>query len=699
MTTKTVVGACPLDCPDACSWIVTLEDGVPIKLRGNPEHPHTGKGLCVKVNPYLEYTQHPDRLMTPLRRVGIKGEGCFVPITWDEALDEITERLHGVIDEFGAEAIWPYLGTGTLGYIQGIGGAGKRLFHALGASRHSANICSAAAYPGLAYTSGRGSSMDPLDMVHAGVIVIWGANTVSTNQHLWPFIRKAQKSGARVVVIDPVSTRTAQRADQHLAIRPGTDGALALGVMAQLVAADKVDARVEEALGWSEFRDQVLSQWSVERAADECDIPASQIIELAELFAGVGPVAIRLGMGMQRHAAGGQAARLISCLPLFTGDYHRFGGGLCYSTGPLYPINTAKLNRTDLSPQPTRELAMTRLGEGLLDLDDPPVKALMMVAANPMASNPDQNRVRQGLERDDLFCVVIDTFATDTVDYADIVLPSTMQTEHLDIHDSVSHLFLNLNNPVAKAPGECLSHTEIFRRLAAALGQTDPSLFDSDEQLLADALDTEHPALANVDISELRRTGFVRLNYPEPFIRFADGFDTPSGQFEFASEVAEQAGDGRLPHYVPPREATDPTTRVANESDGQSLALIAAANHFLMNSMFANSPNHTRAGAQVVAVHPADAAARGLEAGSLVRVHNARGEFAAVLEVSDRTRRGVAATTKGQWPKLMGGSTINATTLEADADMGRGAIFHDNQVFITAAGSDQQSAPAPEATR
>ncbi len=699
MTTETVVGACPLDCPDACSWVVTVQDGVAVKLRGNPEHPHTAKGLCVKVNPYLEYTRHPDRLMTPLRRIGAKGEGRFEAISWDEALTEIATRLTGVIDEFGAEAIWPYLGAGTIGYIQGIGGAGKRLFHALGASRHSANICSAAAYPGLGYTSGRGSSMDPMDMAHAQTILIWGANTVSTNQHLWPFIRRAQQDGATIVVVDPVATRTARRADSHLAIRPGTDAALALGIMAHLVETDRLDAGLDDAIGWPDFRDQVLTEWSAQRAADVCDIPASQITEVAELLARSGPTAIRLGMGMQRHAAGGQAARIISCLPVLTGNYHRFGGGLCYSTGPLYPINSDKLNRPDLSPHPTRRLAMTRLGEALLDLDDPPVKALVVVAANPLSSNPDQNRVRQALAQDDLFCVVIDNFATDTVDYADIVLPSTMQTEHLDIHDSVSHLFLNLNNPVSEPPGECLSHTEIFRRLAAAMGQTEPALFASDEELLADALHTEHPALAGIDIAELRRTGFVRLNYPEPFIRFANGFDTPSGRFEFASDEAEQNGDGRLPHYVPPKEATSPQRGASSDSANQSLALVAAANHFLMNSMFANSPDHVRAGAQTIAIHPADAVERGLEAGILVRVHNDRGEFTAVLEISDRTRRGVATSTKGQWPKLVGGSTVNATTLETDADMGRGAIFHDNQVFLTSLGPAMGQQFTSEATR
>lgn len=693
---KTVIGACPLDCPDACSWVVTTEDGIPTKLRGNPDHPYTRKGLCVKVNPYLSYTRHPDRLLYPLRRVGVKGEGRFERISWEEALAEIGRRLQEAIDQYGGEAIWPYAGTGTMGFIQGIGGAGKRLFHALGASRHDPNICSAAAYPGLEYTSGRGSSMDPMDVVHSGVIILWGANTVSTNQHLWPFIREGQKRGAEVVVIDPIATRTARRADRHLAIRPGTDGALALGLMAHLVATDQGDPVAEEALGWDEFRYGILSEWSASRAAAECDIEEWEIIELAELMVHHGPTAIRLGMGMQRHAGGGQAARVISCVPLLTNSYRRLGGGLCYSTGPLYGLNGDMLTRPDLSPKRTRLLAMTRLGEGLLDLADPPVKVLIVTAANPAASNPDQNRVRRGLSREDLFCVVVDNFQTDTADYADLVLPSTMQTEHLDIHDSVSHLFLNFNNPATDPPGECLPHTEIFRRLAKQLGLAHPALFASDLELVADALDTENPAVAGIDLDELRRKGFVRLGYPEPFLPYADHFDTPTGRFEFVSARAEEEGHGRLPHYIPPREATKAVTSFEH---GQSIALIAAANHYLMNSMFANSPDHAKAGQPVIAIHPDDAAVRGLERGSAVRVHNDRGEFHAILDISTNTKRGVATMTKGHWPKLVHGSTVNATTLEDDADMARGAIFHDNQVFITQNDGPVGSVSGTEATR
>ncbi len=450
--------------------------------------------------------------------------------------------------------------------------------------------------------------------------------------------------------------------------------------MAHFVDTQRFDPRVSKAIGWKAFRDEVLANWSVARAATECDIEPKQITELAELMAGSGPVALRLGMGMQRHSHGGQAARLISCLPLFTGDYHRLGGGLCYSTHPHYALNTDKLNRPELSPKapkPARTLSMTRLGQGLLDLDAPPVKALFITAANPVSSNPDQNRVRQGLARPDLFCVVVDNFQTDTADYADILLPSTMQTEHIDIHDSVSHLFLNFNNVICAPPGECLTHTEIFRRLAAAMGQTNPLLAATDLELIEDALDTDAPSIAHISIDQLQATGFARLGVPEPFLPFAEHFDTPSGRFEFASIAAEKAGHGLLPNYRAPREATRP---VVGDHGIESLALIAAANHFQLNSMFANSSLKT--GTPLIALHPSDASQRGLVVGSGVRVYNDRGEFNATLAVTEDTRPGVATMTKGHWPKLVGGSTVNATTLEADADMGRGAIFHDNQVFV-----------------
>ena len=678
-----VVGACALDCPDACSWVVTVDRGQPVRLRGNSAHPFTQGGLCAKVNPYLAYAANPDRLLHPLRRNGAKGDGQFERISWDDALAEIAERFRAIGDRYGGEAIWPYAGTGSVGIVQGVVGSGQRLFHAVGASRHVANICSVSGHAGMSYTTGSAAGMDPEDLAHSGVILLWGTNTLTTNLHLWPFIRRGRDRGALLVVVDPVRTRTAAQADRHLAPRPGTDAALAFGLMAHLVRLGAADESYLDrwAVGWPEFRAGVLAAWSPERAAEICGVDVAEITELAELMARRGPTGIRCLMGMQRHAGGGQAARVLSCLPAVTGDFARRGGGICYSTGPAYQFNLPALTRPDLQPAgPTRQLLMTRLADGLLTAGDPPVMALLIWAANPMVSNPDQNRVRAGLSRPDLFTVVVDQVHTATTAYADIVLPGTTQLEHLDLHDSYSHLYLNLNQPVTAPPGECLPHTEIFRRLATALGLTEPALFDSDEDLVRAALDSDLPGMAPVTLEQLRERGWVRLDLPTPYLPFADGFPTPSGKFEFVSSRGEADGAGRLPAYTPPAEAAIPD--LTEPAGGGRLALIAAANHYLINSTFAGSPLHQRAGSATVTVHPADAVRLGLCDGDTVEVGNARGRFTARLAVSVAVRRGVAATSKGLPPVRPGGSSVNATVAERDSDLGPGAVFHDNAVHI-----------------
>ncbi|MEM1205706.1 MAG: molybdopterin dinucleotide binding domain-containing protein, partial [Acidobacteriota bacterium] len=387
------------------------------------------------------------------------------------------------------------------------------------------------------------------------------------------------------------------------------------------------------------------------------------------------PTAVRTAMGMQRHQGGGQASRVLSCLPAVTGDFQRLGGGICYSTSPCYPLDADALCRPDLQPGPTRSLAMTRLGEGLLELTDPPVKALVAWAANPAASNPDQRRVRKGLAREDLFTVVIENFQTDTADYADILLPGTMQIEHADLHDSYSHLYLQWNEPAVPPPGECLPHTEIFRRLARRLGLEEPALYASDDDLARAALGADHPALEGITLEGLRETGWARLRWPDPFQPFLDRFPTSSGKFEFSSPRGEQDGVGRLPGYTPPLVA-------AASGDDGSFALLTPANQFLLNSMFANSPSHARAGGSTITLHPDEVERLGLTAGRDVRVWNPRGEFFAELRASDAVPPGVAVCPKGQWPKLAGGASANATVEERDADMGRGAVYHDTRVFV-----------------
>jgi anaerobic selenocysteine-containing dehydrogenase len=666
-----VLGACPLDCPDGCSWVVTVEDGQAVRLRGNREHPFTAGALCAKVNGYLEHTRAPDRLLYPLRRVGAKGSGEFERISWDEALAEIASRLHAVRDAFGGEAIWPFQGTGSLGYLQGLEGrSGQRLWNVLGASRHDMTICSVAGRVGASYVTGTAAGMDPETFAHSKLILLWGTNTLTSGHHLWKFVLAARKQGAHIVAIDPLRTRTAAQADEHLAPLPGTDAALALGLLNVVVGMGAQDDEYLAAhtVGWEAFRERIL-EFPPSRVASITGLDEDVIVALGRRIATTRPTGIRCTMGMQRHAGGGNALRLLYALPGVTGDWQYPGGGASYSTSGRFRADVEAYVRDDLLRTPARTLSMTRLGEALLSLDDPPVKALVVYGANPMSSNPDQARVREGLSREDLFTVVIEQFPTDTVDYADIVLPATMQTEHLDVNDGYGHMYVSLNRPAVEPPGECLPATETFRRLARAMGLTEPSLYDDDESLCRTLLGDER-------FDRLWRDGWMRLDYPRPFVPFSDGFPTPSGRLEFVSERAAADGHDPLPGYTPPALA-------AGDED-HPLALIAPASHWFLNTIFANKPDlMRRAGEPRITLHPDDAAARGLADGDQARVFNSRGAFFAAVEVSDRVRPGVVASTKGHWLKqVRGRANVNATVEERDADMGGGAVFHDNRVEV-----------------
>lgn len=660
-----VLGACPLDCPDGCSWVVTVEDGEAVKLRGNPDHPYTRGALCVKVNRYLEHTRAADRILHPMRRTGPKGSGRFERISWEEALDEISARLLDIVEEHGGEAIWPYQGTGSLGYLQGCEGvAGRRLWNVLGASKHWLNICSAAGSAGLSLTNGTPGGMDPENFALSRLILLWGTNTLTSGHHLWKFVQDARANGAHVVAIDPIRTRTADQADEHLAIRPGTDAALALGLLNVVLAEGAQDEEFLAAhtQGWAEFREEILRH-PVERVAEITGIPAADVHSLGMRLAHTRPTAIRATMGIQRHEGGGTAMRTIAAIPGVTGDWRHPGGGVAYSTSGHVHVNID--TRDDLLAAPVRTLTMTRLAS---ELDS--VRCLWVYGANPVGSTSDTGAIRRGLAREDLFTVVMEHFPTDTVDYADIVLPATMQTEHADLHAGYGHLYLQWNEPAVEPPGECLSTTETFRRLARHMGLTEPSLYDSDVELAEQLLTSGHPSLEGVTLDRLRKEGWVRLNYPRPFAPFAEGFPTPSGRLRFPPP-------GRA--YVPSRSA-----REAGRSP-YPLTLITPASHVFLNTTFGNNPElRRRAKEPVVLVHPADAAERGLVSGQRVRVHNAGGEFLADVEVSDRVARGVVAAPKGHWPKLSpGGANPNAVVEERDADLGRGAVYHDNLVELS----------------
>ncbi len=670
---RTVIGACPLDCPDACSWQVTVDaTGRATKLRGNPDHPFTAGGLCQKVNPWLDNAADPSRLLTPLRRTGGKGDGRFEPITWDEAITTMADRFSEIIDRSGGAAIWPFHGTGNLGWIQGTNGP-HRVWTRMGASAHHMSICSAAGREGINYAAGSGDWLDAESFADAGMIIIWASNTLVTNRHLWPFVQQARANGAKLVVVDPIRTRTAEQADEHLSIRPGTDGALALGLCRALVDIGAMDEQflADRTLGWDAFRVS-LDRWDAASTEAVTGVPVHRLRQLAADIAAAPPLAVRIGHGVQRHASGGQAMRLVSCVPAIVGAYDQPGGGSLYSSsGTPKGYNLDAAHRPELGFRP-RTLTMTNLGHNLTELDDPPVEALVVYGANPMVSNPQTSLVKAGLERKDLFTVVIDIYKTETTAYADLVLPSTMQHEQTELIDSYNHRYLNWNQSAVEPAGEALPHTEIFRRLATAMGYTEPELYATDEELAADVLDSDQLRDAGITVERLKEAGFLPLpERPDPAER---SFLTPSGRFEFVSQLAEDNGHGLMPNYREPAEA-------AGTHPG--LALIAPASEFHVNSTFAGTKRTTqRTEAPPILVNPEDAAALGLSTGMAVRVSNDRGSFETLVTVSDRTAVGVAAMTKGWW-----GQGVNHTVIERDADMGQGATFHDNAVHITPLGA------------
>ena len=672
-----------MDCPDTCSWVVTVKDGRAVQLQGDPTHPFTRGVLCNKLDDYVAYTQSPERLRYPMRRVGPKGAGDFERISWDGALDEIAERLGRVMREFGAEAIWPYLGSGSMGLLQGCYGAGRRLWNVVGASRHIMTICTIAGGVGTGYTLGDNRvGMDPETLRFSKLIILWGSNTLTTNHHLWRSIATARRNGAHLVVIDPTRTRTADAADRHLALVPGTDAALALGLLHVVLSegAEDRDFIDRHTLGWDAFRRRILD-YPPARVALICGLPIDAIVELGKRIARTRPTGIRVTMGLQRHGGGGMAVRTITCIPGVTGDWRYPGGGVGYDTRGFFGVNWAGLYRDDLRKTAARALSMTRLGEGLLEVTDPPVKALFVYASNPAASVPHQTKIRRGLARPDLFTVVVEHFRTDTVEYADIVLPATMQLEHADVQISYGHLYISWNEPAVAPPGECLPTTEIFRRLARRLGLDVSCLYDSDEEMARQLLDSDHPSLRGITFDALRKRGWMRLAVPEPFVPFADGFPAPSGKLEFYTARMTEAGLDPLAGYTPPYEAAQRGTPLATR---YPLALIAGADHYFLNSVFANVSAQTRrAGPATIRVHPEDATPRRLETGCEARVFNDRGAFVARVEVTPRVRPGVVASTKGRWPRRSkDGATVNATVDERDADMGGGAVFHDNRVEI-----------------
>jgi anaerobic selenocysteine-containing dehydrogenase len=682
-----VRGACPHDCPDTCAMLVHLRDGRAVRVQGDPAHPVTQGFLCTKVNRYVERTYHADRLTTPLRRVGPKGEGRFEPATWDDALDDISGRLRSIIERHGPESVLPYSYAGTMGLVQG-SSMDRRFFHRIGASLLARTICAAAGTEAWKHTYGDRMGPTPEEVGEARLILLWGTNTLTSNPHLWPAVRRAREAGARVVAIDPIRTRTAVQCDRHLAIRPGTDAALALGMMHVILRDGLEDAEYlrRHAVGWELLPDRV-AEWTPARTAEVTGLDTLDIERLAREYATTRPSFIRLNYGMQRHAGGGMAVRVVSLLPAVVGAWRDVGGGATLSTSGAFRLNAAALEKPEWVPAGTRTINMIRLGEALTSPDagvgGPPVHALFVYNSNPAAVAPDLGRVREGLRREDLFTVVLEHFQTDTADYADWLLPATTQLEHWDVHTSYGHLYVTLNRPAIEPVGESLPNSEIFRRLAARMGLDDPAFRETDLDLIRQALDCDNPWVRGITLERLLEEGYLRLDVPRPFAPYADPvrFNTPSGKIQIHAPELERLGLDPLPAYTPPAEDVQAAPQLAQRFP---LMLLSPPEHQFMNSTFVNIPALRKAAGEArLLLHPNDAAVRGIREGDRVRTWNERGHFFALAAPTEDVRPGVAVSYGVRWARLSeGGRTVNDTTSQAETDMGGGAVFYDNAVEV-----------------
>ncbi len=686
MNTRVVRGACPHDCPDTCAMLVTVESGRAVRVAGDPDHPVTRGFLCTKVNRYVERTYHRERVLHPMRRVGPKGAGQFERVSWDEALGEIAERLNGIRhSDDGPQAILPYSYAGTMGMLQG-SSIDRRFFHLLGASQLDRTICSMAGTVGMRMTVGANVGADPEGLPKSDLVLLWGTNTLTANPHLWPFVLQARERGATVIAIDPIRTRTAAQCDEWIGIRPGTDAALALGMMHVLFERGLEDADyiARHTLGIEQLRTRVR-EYPPEHVSRITGIPAETIVSLGERYARARAAFIRVNYGLQRHGGGGMAVRTIACLPALTGHWRREGGGVQLSSSANFPFDKRALERPDLSP-PVRTINMIRLGEALTTRDagvgGPPVRALVVYNSNPASVAPDRNTVLRGLARDDLFTVVLEHFQTDTADYADYLLPATTQLEHWDVHLAYGHHYVTLNQPSIAPLGEALPNTEIFRRLGAAMGLDHPALRDDDLTLIRQALDPTAAKLAGVTLEALLERGWMRLNLPRPYLPYAEGgFPTPSGKCELYSQRMADMGLDPLPAFTPPYEFPESVPALAAR---YPLTLVSSPAHQFLNSSFVNiEPLRRAAREPECLLHPADAERRGISAGARVVVHNDRGAFTAVARVEDAIRPGVVWAPSVWWGKLTAdGANANQTTSQRETDLGHGPVFYDNLVEV-----------------
>ncbi len=680
MPERIVRAACPHDCPDTCAMLVTVDDsGRATSIAGAADQPITAGFLCGKVSTYIDRVYADDRILHPLLRAGPKGEGRFRQATWNEALDVAAQGLRSAIDRYGGEAILPYSYLGTMGVLQG-NSMSARVLGAIGATELERTICASAGSAGVRATIGSSPEVDPEEWPHARYLLVWGWNPMSTAPHLWRLLLEARRAGARLVVIDPYRSRTARVADEHVRPIPGTDGALALGMMRSIVDAGLADEPWcrAHAVGYDELLER-LDQYPIDRCAALSGVDAATIERLGRELATTQPSLVRVGVGAQRHLGAPIAYRTIACLPALAGSWRYRGGGLSYiPSATSDALDLSRLRRTALARR-ARTINMATLGDVLTDPAlDPPVAALVVWNANPAVIAPDQERVLRGLARDDLLTIVLEQFPTDTTKYADVVLPATTQLEHLDLVGSWGHHYLTWNEPAIAPLGDAKPNTEIFRLLAARLGLDDPCFAETDEELLGALLADGAPP--GVDPEELRARGFAKIDLGQGPAPHADGgFATPSGKLELLADGLAADGLDPLPFFDPPAEVTD-----AELAERFPLCLITPKTHLFLNSTFANGARQAAAQpSPFVIVHPRDAGERGIEPGDTVRVFNDRGSFLVEAIVSDDVREGVAIAPMGWWNgSWPAGTTCQATTSQALTRLRPSPIFNDNRVEV-----------------
>jgi len=678
-STQTVLGTCHHDCPDSCGWVATVQDSVVVKLRGNPSHPYSQGELCPKVNRFVDRTYNPERITTPLIRIGAKGAGEFREATWSEAITEVVSHIQPIVDAGYAHRIFPWFSAGTQGAIQA-SSLDRTLFARLGAAKMVGSVCGVAAGVGAAATYGPGGrGADPLNLVHAELVILWATNTRLTNRHLWSYVEEARSAGARIVCIDPMRTLTADAADWFLQPLPGTDVALMLSMMHVLIKEEMIDREYVDAhaLGFEELAEHV-GDWKPERAAEVTGLEATDIVELARAYGRARPAFIRTLIGGEHHRTGGMFYRALNCLPVLTGSWRHLGGGVARSVGSwqeMHDVDLAVFDADELSPQPRRELNQNDIGDLLCAEGDDAIEALFVWGGNPVVSIPNAGATRRGLARDDLFTVVSEQFMTDTARFADVVFPAATQLEQYDVVPSWGHLWLGYNHKAAEPVGEAVPNTELWRRLAGAFNFDDAVFSKTDEELI-------EMVLVGVDLDELRSQGFVRIAGTEELMPYAEGgFATASGKAELINPALAELGLSVLPDYTSAPETL-------GDADGNSefpLQLVSPKQQTrFLNSSYSGMAGHRdREPAPTLSIDAKDAADRGIQDGDTVTVRNGRAALTLPAQISDRLRPGIVSVPWGWWSlDHPDGVTVNDLTSPARTDMGGGASYGDTMVQV-----------------